>query len=76
MFSVFDFILQVPLGKRTHISVYGTDYSTEDGTCIRDYVHVTDLADAHIKVLETPISHQFQALEYLKTNNKSEEFKK
>jgi UDP-glucose 4-epimerase len=41
-------ILQVPLGKREFISVFGTDYPTKDGTCVRDYVHVTDLADAHI----------------------------
>lgn len=41
-------ILQVPNGKRESISIYGTDYDTPDGTCIRDYIHVTDLAQAHI----------------------------
>ena len=41
-------ILQVANGTRDHISVFGTDYDTEDGTCIRDYIHVTDLAQAHI----------------------------
>lgn len=41
-------ILQVPNGKRESISVYGDDYDTKDGTCIRDYIHVTDLASAHI----------------------------
>lgn len=45
-------ILQVPLKKREFISVYGTDYPTPDGTCIRDYIHVLDLADAHIKAVE------------------------
>lgn len=40
------------LGKRDSISIYGTDYSTDDGTCVRDYIHVNDLADAHIKALE------------------------
>ena len=41
-------VLQVPNGKRESISIYGTDYATPDGTCIRDYIHVTDLAQAHI----------------------------
>lgn len=54
-------ILQVPLGKRDAISVFGNDYPTKDGTCIRDYIHVCDLADAHIR-----------ALAYLKENGKSE----
>ena len=44
-------ILQVPLGKRDHIKIFGTDYPTPDGTCIRDYIHVLDLADAHIRAL-------------------------
>lgn len=43
-------ILQVPLGKRQHVTIFGSDYPTADGTCIRDYVHVTDLATAHILV--------------------------
>ncbi len=42
-------VLQTALGKREHISIFGTDYSTRDGTCIRDYIHVADLADAHVK---------------------------
>ena len=45
-------VLQVPLGKREHVQLFGTDYPTPDGTCIRDYIHVADLADAHIKALE------------------------
>ena len=44
--------LQVALGKRDRIEIFGADYPTEDGTCIRDYIHVVDLADAHILVLE------------------------
>lgn len=45
-------ILQVALGQRDQIQIYGTDYPTHDGTCVRDYIHVLDLADAHILVLE------------------------
>lgn len=45
-------ILQVALEQRPHITVFGEDYPTEDGTCIRDYVHVEDLIDAHILSLE------------------------
>lgn len=41
-------ILQVPLGKRQSIKIFGDDYDTPDGTCIRDYIHVCDLADAHV----------------------------
>ncbi|QHS23322.1 UDP-glucose 4-epimerase GalE [Virgibacillus sp. MSP4-1] len=45
-------ILQVALGNRDSISIFGDDYDTPDGTCVRDYIHVTDLADAHILALE------------------------
>ena len=45
-------VLQTALGKREAISIFGTDYPTPDGTCIRDYIHVNDLADAHILGLE------------------------
>lgn len=45
-------ILQVPLGQRENIAIYGDDYPTPDGTCIRDYLHVSDLADAHILALD------------------------
>jgi UDP-glucose 4-epimerase len=45
-------ILEVALDKRPSIEIYGTDYDTADGTCIRDYIHVTDLAQAHILALE------------------------
>ena len=45
-------ILQVPNGKREFISIYGDDYDTKDGTCIRDYIHVTDLAQAHILAMD------------------------
>lgn len=56
-------ILQVSNGKRETISIYGTDYDTPDGTCIRDYIHVTDLAQAHIL-----------AVQYLNNGGKSDIF--
>jgi len=45
-------ILQVPLGKRDALSIFGDDYDTEDGTCIRDYIHIEDLVDAHILAIK------------------------
>ena len=56
-------VLQVPLGKRDKIDIYGDDYDTADGTCIRDYIHVLDLAQAHYK-----------ALQWLRENSSSEIF--
>ena len=53
-------ILQVANGTRDHIGIFGDDYPTPDGTCVRDYIHITDLADAHIR-----------ALDYLKHGGKS-----
>ncbi|MGE3914226.1 MAG: UDP-glucose 4-epimerase GalE [Hyphomicrobiaceae bacterium] len=44
-------VLDAASGRRPHITVFGTDYNTPDGTCIRDYIHVTDLANAHVKAL-------------------------
>ncbi len=51
---------EVATGKRSHMEIYGDDYPTPDGTCIRDYIHVTDLADAH-----------FQALKWLRSGGES-----
>lgn len=56
-------ILQAANGTRDHISIFGTDYDTVDGTCVRDYIHVTDLAQAHIL-----------AVKYLMEGNKSDIF--
>ena len=56
-------ILQVPNKKREYISIFGDDYPTKDGTCVRDYIHVTDLAQAHIL-----------AVKYLMDGNKSDVF--
>jgi UDP-glucose 4-epimerase len=46
-------VLQVAAGKRSHVEIYGDDYPTPDGTCVRDYIHVVDLARAHILALHT-----------------------
>ncbi|ABR30286.1 UDP-galactose-4-epimerase [Thermosipho melanesiensis] len=56
-------ILDAAMGRRESIKIFGTDYDTKDGTCIRDFVHVNDLADAHIK-----------GLEYLLSENKTDYF--
>jgi UDP-glucose 4-epimerase len=49
-------VLKVALGQKTHLEIFGTDYETPDGTCIRDYIHIKDLAQAHILALETATS--------------------
>ena len=61
--NLMPYITQVAVGKLKELGVFGNDYDTPDGTCIRDYIHVTDLADAHIL-----------SLEYLNKNNQSNQF--
>ncbi|MDA7921217.1 UDP-glucose 4-epimerase GalE [Verrucomicrobiales bacterium] len=51
-------IIQVALGQRENIKIFGDDYDTPDGTCIRDYIHVSDLAQAHILALEALVEHE------------------
>lgn len=51
-------ILQVPLQIRDFVTIFGDDYQTKDGTCIRDYIDVVDLADAHIKAIDYLAQHQ------------------
>jgi UDP-glucose 4-epimerase len=46
-------VLKVALGEKSHVEIYGTDYETPDGTCIRDYIHILDLARAHILALDS-----------------------
>ncbi|HEY2342617.1 MAG TPA: UDP-glucose 4-epimerase GalE, partial [Chthoniobacteraceae bacterium] len=45
-------VLKTALGQRTHVEIFGTDYETPDGTCIRDYIHIVDLAQAHMRALD------------------------
>jgi len=49
-------VLKVALGEKPHVEIFGTDYDTPDGTCIRDYIHIVDLARAHILALKSPKS--------------------
>lgn len=49
---IIPIILQVALGQRDNVAIFGTDYPTPDGTCVRDYIHVEDLAEAHVKAIE------------------------
>jgi UDP-glucose 4-epimerase len=50
--NLIPLVLQVALGQREHITIFGNDYPTRDGTCVRDYIHVVDLATAHILAME------------------------
>ena len=56
--NLMPFISQVAVGKRTKLTIFGDDYDTPDGTCRRDYLHVVDLADAHVKALEFAADHK------------------
>ncbi len=53
--------VEAALGKRSHVSVYGTDYATPDGTGVRDYIHVSDLADAHVAALDRLVAEPAQS---------------
>jgi len=53
---------EAAVGKRPHVAVYGNDYPTPDGTCIRDYIHVSDLAAAHVAALEWLVAHPAENL--------------
>lgn len=55
--NLMPYVTQVAVGKRPHLSVYGNDYSTPDGTGVRDYIHVMDLAAGHIKAVEYLAQH-------------------
>ncbi len=52
-------VLRVALGQKSHVEIFGTDYPTPDGTCIRDYIHILDLAQAHMLALNAPWSARY-----------------
>lgn len=56
--NLMPYISQVAVGKRDHLTVYGNDYDTPDGTGVRDYIHVVDLARAHVKAVEYAAGHK------------------
>ncbi len=56
--NLMPFIAQVAVGRRDHLTVFGGDYPTPDGTCLRDYIHVMDLANGHVKAVEYAASHK------------------
>ena len=56
--NLMPFITQVAVGKRDHLTVFGNDYPTPDGTCRRDYIHVVDLAVGHVKAVDYVLGHK------------------
>ena len=52
------YVSQVAVGRREQLTVFGGDYDTPDGTCVRDYIHVMDLADGHVKAVEFAAGHK------------------
>lgn len=56
--NLMPYISQVAVGRRPHLNVMGDDYDTPDGTGVRDYIHVTDLAEAHVKALDRLVGHE------------------
>jgi len=59
-YHLIPLVLQVALGQRDHIKIFGTDYPTADGTCVRDYIHVEDLATVHRRAVESQKDGQFR----------------
>ena len=56
--NLMPYISQVAVGRRDHLTVFGDDYDTPDGTCRRDYIHVMDLAEGHVKAAEYALGHE------------------
>uniref|UniRef100_A0AB33JAY0 UDP-glucose 4-epimerase n=3 Tax=unclassified Prevotella TaxID=2638335 RepID=A0AB33JAY0_9BACT len=62
--NLIPFVTQTAIGVRKEITIFGNDYSTPDGTCIRDYIYVVDLAKAHVKAMERVLEKETEPLEY------------
>lgn len=60
--NLIPYVTQTAIGKRKELTVFGTDYDTPDGTCIRDYIHVVDLAKAHVKAIVVCNEKKFNAI--------------
>jgi len=58
--NLVPYITQTAIGLREHLTVYGTDYATRDGTCIRDYIHVSDIANAHVLAMQRLLNKENQ----------------
>ncbi len=67
--NLMPYISQVAVGRRDHLTVFGDDYDTPDGTCRRDYIHVMDLAEGHVKAAEYAVSHKGTEIFNLGTGN-------
>ena len=67
--NLMPFISQVAVGRRDHLTVFGDDYDTPDGTCRRDYIHVMDLAEGHVKAAEYAAEHTGTEVFNLGTGN-------
>ena len=62
--NLIPFVTQTAIGIREELKVFGNDYDTEDGTCIRDFIYVVDLAKAHVKAMERVLEQESDAIEY------------
>ena len=62
--NLIPYVTQTAMGIRKQLTIFGNDYNTEDGTCIRDYIYVVDLAKAHVKAMERVLEQESDAIEY------------
>lgn len=62
-------VLQAASGRRSHVNIFGQDYDTDDGTCIRDYIHVEDLCQAHLLAMDSILSKKIKGTEYFNLGN-------